>query len=284
MTPVCLVILAVAVIQHHFVLHISLDQIKPHMLVLPMLVGGIFGFLMASIRALGIEQQTYLGEMAAQRRELEAEIERRRLAMLGEQRLALALDGASDGMWDWNIATGEVYYSPRWIQMLGYQAEDVPPNYQFWAERLYPDDAPLVYAALAAHLNGEVEAFSAEFRFRGVSGDWVWVLGRGKVMERDASGKALRAVGTQTDITDRRRITAAFEGLMAGTAGAVGEAFFPELVRHLAQTLDMRCAVVGALHCTTGEASLRTLAIWPADTVAGQNEMVVMTSPCIEPA
>ena len=280
MIPAALIVQAFAVAQHHFVLHISFDQIQPHMLFIPSVVGGLFGFLMASIRALSFEQKNYISEIAAHERALQAEVEQRRITSKREQRLTLALDGASDGMWDWNIATGEVYYSPRWIEMLGYQHEDVPPTFEFWAQRVHPDDADKVQDLLQRHLRGETDFFSAEFRFRSGLGDWVWVLGRGKVMERDADGKPLRAVGTQTDITDRRRITTAFEGLMAGTAGAVGEAFFPELVRHLTLTLNMSCAVVGELHGAGDDTKLALLAAWPVDMLVRQKEMSVKATPC----
>jgi diguanylate cyclase (GGDEF)-like protein/PAS domain S-box-containing protein len=278
------VLLMIALVQHRFVVRLEWHEMRPHFFIVPVLVGIVFGFLIASIRALLREQQQNIIELSAHDMALQEEIRQRELTSKKEQRLTFALEGASDGMWDWNIVSGEVYYSPRWIEMLGYKPEDVPPHYDFWANRVHPDDVAEVQKNLQRHLRGETDAFVAEFRFRGSTGEWVWVLGRGKVMERDVQGHPLRAVGTQTDITEQKRIAAAVEGLLAGTAAAVGESFFPELVRHLALTLDMRCAVIGSLKGEGDKANLLTLAAWPADIFAGQQEIPVAATPCTRPA
>jgi len=195
---------AFAVAQHTVVLGMSVGEIRPYMFVIPSLVGGLFGFMIAVIRALSLEEQTHTAEITAREQLLEAEIEARRRVTAREQRLTFALDGASDGLWDWNIRTGEVYYSPRWIEMLCYQREDVVGTYNFWAQRVHPDDRPAVLAALQDHVMGESDAFMQEFRFRSGAGAWLWMLVRAKVVERDHDGHALRMVGTQTDVTDRR--------------------------------------------------------------------------------
>lgn len=198
------IVQAFAVAQHTVVLGMDVADIRPYMFVIPSLVGSLFGFLIAAIRALLQEQHRFIDEIAAHERQLAAEVEARRRVGEREQRLAFALEGASDGLWDWNVRTGEVYYSPRWIEMLGYRPEEVDGHYQFWVSHVHPDDLPAALAELRRHLDGETESFALEFRMRGADGDWLWILGRGKVVERDAAGNALRAVGTHSDLTARR--------------------------------------------------------------------------------
>jgi PAS domain S-box-containing protein len=122
-----------------------------------------------------------------------------------ERRFALVLEATSEGVWDWNIKTGAVYYSPHWIESLGYMPEDVPPHVSFWESIVHPDDMPRVREALRAHFEGRAAAYSCENRLRRKDGSWRWNLDRGKVVEWDADGKPLRMVGTDTDITERKR-------------------------------------------------------------------------------
>jgi PAS domain S-box-containing protein len=123
-----------------------------------------------------------------------------------EQRLNLALQGTNDGLWDWNVATGQVYYSPRAETMLGYEPGEFESHVQAWEERLHPEDKAMAMAALECHLSGMTKLYSAEFRLLAKNGGWVWVLGRGKVVERSANGKPLRAVGTNTDISAQKEL------------------------------------------------------------------------------
>ena len=120
-----------------------------------------------------------------------------------EARLSAALEGANEGLWDWNIATGELYLSSRWETMLGYEPGDIAPQMQSWEKLLHPDDRDRTLKALTDHLEGRTPSYETEHRLSNKSGEWIWILSRGKVIERDAEGKALRAVGTQTDITAR---------------------------------------------------------------------------------
>jgi PAS domain S-box-containing protein len=144
--------------------------------------------------------------------------ERRRAAAVlheSEKRLAYALDAASEGLWDWNIPTGATYYSPGWIESLGYALEDVPPHISFWESIVHPDDMPRVQQALQAHLKGRTRIYRCENRLRTKSGAYRWTVYRGKVVEWDADGKPLRMVGTDTDITERKRAEEALYRLNA---------------------------------------------------------------------
>lgn len=120
-----------------------------------------------------------------------------------EQRWELALRGANDGVWDWNLTTGEVFYSDRIKTMLGYPA-DVPANStDDWRLRVHPDDVDRATALYQQHLKGETEFFEAEYRLRCRDGNYKWVLSRGKALF-DENGVPVRMAGSNTDITDRR--------------------------------------------------------------------------------
>ncbi|WP_316976063.1 PAS domain S-box protein [Shumkonia mesophila] len=137
-----------------------------------------------------------------------AEISRRhaRNALrISEERLKLALEGTEDGLWDWNVITGDVYFSPRLEAMLGFAPGALEPRRNFWVSRVHPEDKAAVEAALNAHLQGRTPVYEAEHRLLTKDGAWLWVLDRGKVVERRADGTPIRAVGTHTDITARKR-------------------------------------------------------------------------------
>lgn len=122
-----------------------------------------------------------------------------------ESRLALVLEGSDLGIWDWHVPTGTVIVNPRWAEMLGYRQDEVPSHISAWETLLHPDDKDRVMEVLNTHLRGETPFYEAEQRLRHRSGEWVWILDRGKVIERDADGNPVRACGTHLDITERKR-------------------------------------------------------------------------------
>ena len=121
------------------------------------------------------------------------------------QRMALALHGAALGTWDWNVVTGEATFNDRWAEMLGYQLEEIQLNYKTWEEMVHPEDIPRVSMALNAHLEGRLDTYEVEHRLRHKSGEWLWVLTKGLVIERNDDGQALRVCGTHLDISDRKQ-------------------------------------------------------------------------------
>ncbi len=127
---------------------------------------------------------------------------------VSEERLKLALESTEDGLWDWNVATGEVYFSPRWQSMLGFEPGEVEGQVSSWEALVHPDDRGRVTDILTRHLEGETPYYEAEHRIKTKSGTWKWILDRGKVVERDENGRALRAVGTHTDISERKAVEA----------------------------------------------------------------------------
>ena len=131
-----------------------------------------------------------------------------------ERRFALAMDSVSDAVWDWRVDSGEVYFSPRWYTMLGYEPYEMPQSFETWRNLLHPEDLPRAEGEVMAHLE-TARPFEVEFRMRARDGRWIWVLGRGKVMEADDQGRAVRMLGTHVDITERK---AAEEALRASEA------------------------------------------------------------------
>jgi len=142
-----------------------------------------------------------------QTEELERLVEHRTASLReSERRLAHALDATADGVWDWNIKTGEVLYSRRWIESLGYTPEEVPPHVSFRESLFHPDDAVDLREALRAHFEGGTDLYGVENRLRMKNGAYRWNLDQSKVVERDPDGKPLRLVGTDSDITARKEM------------------------------------------------------------------------------
>lgn len=123
---------------------------------------------------------------------------------INEERLKLALEAIDEGLWDWNIASGEVYFSPKFLQMSGYDQGDLEGNIDSWTSLLHPEDLSKVMEVLNHHLEGRTSSYQAEFRVRTKSGEWQWVLDSGKVVVRDQDGKPLRMTGTHKDITEQQ--------------------------------------------------------------------------------
>jgi len=121
-----------------------------------------------------------------------------------EERWKLALAGNNDGVWDWNITTGEFYRNPRYAEIIGYMPAELPADRHIWMSFGHPDDIAGTNTAIAEHLEGRSPVYQSEYRLRHRDGQWIWVLDRGKVVARDPRGQPLRVVGTQTDITPRK--------------------------------------------------------------------------------
>jgi diguanylate cyclase (GGDEF)-like protein/PAS domain S-box-containing protein len=121
-----------------------------------------------------------------------------------EERWKFALEGAGEGVWDWNMLTGAALFSRRWKEMLGYSNEEIGDRADEWSSRVHPEDLPGVMATIQDHLDGRTPSATAEFRMRCRDGSWRWTLGRGMLVSRDDAGRPMRLVGTNADITERK--------------------------------------------------------------------------------
>jgi diguanylate cyclase (GGDEF)-like protein/PAS domain S-box-containing protein len=119
------------------------------------------------------------------------------------ERYALAARGANDGLWDWDLKTNLIYFSPRWKSMLGFREEDIGNGPEEWLNRVQKDDRKQLEAKISAHINGNYTHLEHEYRIMHKDGTYCWMLIRGLAV-RDGSGRAYRMAGSQTDITERK--------------------------------------------------------------------------------
>ena len=164
-----------------------------------------------------------------------------------EEGLELVVDGADLGLWEWDIQSDTVTFNARAAEMVGYQPAELEPHTRTLWRLLHPDDRERVGAVILAHLHGETPHYESEHRLRSKSGDWVWVLIRGKVVQRSPDGRPLRAMGTQFAISDRKRSEQEHATLL-------------ELARDLSGTLELDELVASV--------ERRTAAVLPAESVA----------------
>ncbi len=122
-----------------------------------------------------------------------------------KERMELALLGSNDGLWDWNLVDDTVYFSPRWKEMLGFSDDELPNEVASWADRIHPDDADEAWEDIYKNVNGETEYYVNTHRLQHKDGHWVWILCRGKV-QHNKKGKAVRMLGTHTDITTEKEM------------------------------------------------------------------------------
>lgn len=124
---------------------------------------------------------------------------------VSEERYMLAAKGSNDGLWDWNLTSGNVYYSPRWKSMLGYEEEEITPYPEEWFDRVHPEDLVSLQEQLSSHLSNRTENFQCEYRMLRVDGQYHWMLARG-VAVWDPAGFAKRIAGSQADIHERKKL------------------------------------------------------------------------------
>ena len=124
--------------------------------------------------------------------------------LVNQKRMELALDGGNLGMWDLHIPSGDVVISERGCALLGYRPDEIKTGVESWRQLGHPDDREVLNSALQSHLTRKMPYYECEHRIRHKDGHWVWILDRGRVVEWDAAGSPLRAVGTHMDITGRK--------------------------------------------------------------------------------
>jgi len=112
------------------------------------------------------------------------------------ERWQFALEGAGDGVWDWNIQTGKAHFSRIWKEMIGFADDEIGNDASEWIRRVHPDDLPRVMATIQSHLDGKTPSAANDFRLLCKDGSYKYMLSRGKVVSRSSDGKPLRLVGT----------------------------------------------------------------------------------------
>lgn len=122
-----------------------------------------------------------------------------------EERLRLALEGTTDGVWDWNLENNEIFYSPNWKKMLGYQVNEVENKFSLWEKLTHPDDMNKAWENLNQYLEGKTTQFNQQFRMKHKNGHWVSILSRAVVTHFDEHGKPKRIIGTHVDISELKQ-------------------------------------------------------------------------------
>jgi len=208
----------------------------------------------------------------ARRSTLEAELQ------YSEERYVLAMRIADDGPWEWNLQTNEFVLSSRWKCMLGYSDDEFADSLENWRAHIHPQDIAGVDATLRCRMEGQERQFEHQFRILHRDGQYRWVSSLGTVI-RHASGKPLRLVALDTDITRVKHIESVLQHIVEGTAGMGGEAFFRALVRHFAAALDVPCAFI--TECVGWPPkSVQTLAYWLRDDFRENIEFELAGTPC----
>ena len=195
-----------------------------------------------------------------------------------EERYALAVRVANDGLWECNLKNREAIFSPRWKSMLGYGDSEIAGDFEEWRKRIHPDDQVQSMNKLQEHLEGRTASFETEHRLLAKDGKWIWVLTRAAAI-RHANGKPYRLVGLDTDISRIKRTGEILIHVAEGTSVSVREDFFRSLVRHFAAALQVRYAFI--TECADFPTTrVRTLAFWSGNEFADNVEYDLAGTPC----
>jgi PAS domain S-box-containing protein len=200
--------------------------------------------LMAMFTSLGSQIGQFI-----QRKQAEDELRRSR------ERFETAVQGTGDGLWDWDVESNEIYFSPRWKALLGYEEGEISNSFGEWVERIHPEDLDRVLKTLEAYIDdSQLATFELEHRLRHKNGSYRWILARGVAL-RDASGQPYRLAGSHSDITSRKQIEEALRD---------SEALYHSLVETLPlnmfrKDLQGRITFGNRLYCSTLRRSLKEL-------------------------
>ncbi|WP_259394804.1 bifunctional diguanylate cyclase/phosphodiesterase [Shewanella sp. SR44-3] len=118
-----------------------------------------------------------------------------------ERRWLFSVEGSRNGIWDWNIATGAIFVSDRWKEILGFDANDTTNDYSAWETRLHPDEKSQVLNTLQNYINHQKEDYESVHRLKHKQGHYIWVLDKGKIVEWDELARPIRIIGTITDVS-----------------------------------------------------------------------------------
>jgi PAS domain S-box-containing protein len=139
-----------------------------------------------------------------------------------EERWQLALRGSNDGIWDWNVRTNEVFFSPRWKSMLGFEDHEISNHLDEWTKRVHPDDLGWVRQTIHDHFQGKTPFYRSEHRIQCKDGTYKWILDRGQAIW-DEAGHVLRMAGSHTDVTERHELEAELQAAKVSLEQRVAE-------------------------------------------------------------
>ncbi|MCD6565296.1 MAG: PAS domain-containing protein [Bacteroidales bacterium] len=149
-----------------------------------------------------------LGKLNAKIVELEkSKIEKKRIeeeCAKTRERLELAMNAGEHGFWDWNLDTNDIYFSPGYYTMLGYEPGELPMRLETWVDLMHPDDKKTIVPEVENYVKN-AQTYEVEFRLKTKDGNWRWISGKGKSFEKDKDGVSHRAVGVHVDITERNQ-------------------------------------------------------------------------------
>lgn len=160
----------------------------------------------ALIEPLPIESDNEIGELITGFNHLLETMAQQRSALeASEYRWKFAIEGSGDGIWDWNIKTGQVYFSKAWKEILGFSEHELANEIEEWQNRVHPDDKAHAIGLMQEHLDGKTPDYQSEYRLRCKDGSYKWIFDRGLVVNRSDDNKPLRVIGMFSDITARKR-------------------------------------------------------------------------------
>jgi two-component system, cell cycle sensor histidine kinase and response regulator CckA len=194
-----------------------------------------------------------------------------------EERFQLAMQGSNDGLWDWDMSTDEVYYSPRWKSMLGYAPDELEHNFDTWTRLVHPDDKNRTLIVVRSLLEGHSDKFEVEFRMQHKDGSFRHILSRAHLCHT-AKGKHNRLVGTHVDITERKKIEDA--RMFLAECGTKGDDFFQSLARYLAESLGMDYVCID--HLEGDLLTAKTLAVYFDGKFQDNVSYTLFDTPCGE--
>jgi PAS domain S-box-containing protein len=175
----------------------TLEDGETHQIEYPMNLENKTYWFLANLSKLDEESVFWVARDITERKKSEEELRK------SQEQYALAAEGANDGLWDWDIVANEIYHSPRWKSMLGYEADELTQGFDDLKNLLHPDDQEYAETALDDYLNGKADTYDIEFRLRHKDGTWRWIRDRGKALH-DKNGKAIRMAGSHSDVTERK--------------------------------------------------------------------------------
>ncbi|GAB3243818.1 putative bifunctional diguanylate cyclase/phosphodiesterase [Chitinimonas naiadis] len=213
-----------------------------------MMKAGVNDFILKThLKRLASVVERELRETGNRRAKRQAELALRE----SQERYELAIRGANDGLWDWDIRDDSIYFSPRWKAMLGYAEDELlDPVPETWLALTHPDEGEGLRLQLIQHLKGETPHFEAEHRMRHKDGSWRWMLTRGMAMIDTDTGLAFRMAGSLTDITERKRAEEQmlYDALHDSLTGLANRAMFTDFLGfalgHATRDPDYLCAVL----------------------------------------